>query len=149
MSTATPGHGALFAMELDPVGAPGTFTTIGELVGDIAVSLARTSVEVTPHNETIDSYVASAVMRREEWDLSVNYDPADTTHVQMNEHLYDNVTFGVRFRGPGSTGPADEWIASGFLTSVRQVNPAREGVRSLEVNFQPSDAMKIDGVLIT
>jgi hypothetical protein len=148
MSNATPGHGALFAMEVDPEGAPGTFTTISELIGDVNVSLNRTTTEVTPHNATMDHYVASAVMRREPWDLSVNYVPGDSTHAALIAHVHGNTLFGVRFRGPGSSGPSDEWIASGYATSANQMNPVREGARTLEISFRPTGDMKIDGTLI-
>lgn len=149
MSNAIAGHGVSIAFELDPAGTPGVFTTLGELVGDTSIGFTRPETEVTPHNEDIDSYV-TGVLRRENWDLSVNYIYGSTDHEGIREHIFDNTKFGVRFLGPssGATTGVDEVIASGFLVSFIESNPAREGERSAEIMFRPSGPMKVDGVII-
>lgn len=150
MTQAISGHGALLAMEKDPGGSPGVFTTVAELNSDLGVGANRPETEATPHNDTIDSWVFG-VLRREPWSFTVNFLFDDDTHdhlTGLQKLLYDGTTFGMRFRGPGSTGPTDEIIVSGQVTNMMQTNPVREGIRTAEVTFRPSGLMSVDGVAI-
>lgn len=147
MSIAVAGHGATLAIELDPVGAPGVFTTIAELNGDLTgLGLSRPVTETTPHEDDIDSHV-TGVLKREPWSFTVNYIHANTTHDALREAILTQLRMGFRFRGPGGTDNTDEIIASGEVTAWNETNPVREGARTAEVTAVMSKAMKVDGVL--
>lgn len=152
MSNAVAGHGALIAMELDPTGSPGVFTTIAELNGDISFpELSRGETEVTPHQSNIDEWVLG-IPRRSPLTGSVNYIFDDGTHDHLTGMLaaiMANETRGFRVRGPGGTTATDEWIASGkFQTVGPIVNPVREGARTADFSIRLSGPMLIDGVAI-
>src|SRR5688572_23942084 len=105
MSIAVAGHGATLAIELNPSGAPGVFTVIAELNGDLTgLGLERPETEVTPHQDTIDSWV-TGVLRRQPWSFTVNYIYANTTHDALRDFILARTRTGFRFRGPaGSAG---------------------------------------------
>lgn len=145
MSLAVAGHGATVAVELDPSGAPGVFTTVAELNGEIQEpGLNRPVSETTPHQDTIDSYVTGR-LGRDPVTFSVNYIFDDASHVALRQKIIDNEFFGIRIWGPGGSDGSDEIIASGHMTNIRIVNPAREGARTAEMTIQLSKAQKVDG----
>ena len=151
MSQAIAGHGALIAMEVDG-DAAGTFTTVGELNGDINMgALTRPETEVTTHQDTIDQWIQGR-LGRDAITWSVNFIFDDETHdhlTGLRKRIIDGDIFGLRVRGPNGTTDTDEIIVSGFLTNVGlSTNPVREGARTADVTFRPSKQMKIDGVLI-
>lgn len=150
MSDAIQGHGALLAVELDPVANAGVFTTVGELVGDISMGYNRPETEVTPHNEDIDSWIMG-VLRREPIDMSVNYIYGDSVHDQLRTHIFDRRLFGVRFLGPsaGAGTAVDEVICSGYLSNFMETNPVREGARTAEITFRASGPMIVDGATVS
>lgn len=148
-SLATAGHGALIAMELDPTGAPGTFTTIAELNGDITEpGLSRPETDVTGHNNNIDHYIFG-VLQREPVTFSLNWIFDHETHdheTGLKAKIIDNEIFGLRMSGPGGTLPV---IMSGAVTNISgPMNPVREGARTTDVTFRASGPMKIGSVII-
>jgi hypothetical protein len=146
MSIAVSGHGATIAVELDPTGSPGNFTVIAELNGDLTgLGLSRPETEVTPHQDTIDSWVTGSLMR-EPWTFTVNYIYGNNTHEALRDAILGRTRTGFRFRGPDGTDDTDEIIASGEVTNWNETNPVREGARSAEVTLRMSKAMIIDGV---
>lgn len=150
MTNAIAGHGATIAMEQDPAGAPGVFTVMAELNGDIQFpELSRGETEVTPHQDFIDSWVLG-ILRRGQLTGSVNYIFDDPTHdhlTGMIAAIKDNEVRGFRVRGPGGTTNTDEWIASGQFQKVGPItNPVREGARTAEFAIRLSGPMIIDGV---
>lgn len=149
MTRAVAGHGATIAMELDPTGSPGVFSTIAELNGDISPpALSRGESEVTPHQDNIDSWVLG-ILRRDALTFSVNFIFDDETHdhlTGLHRAIVTNETRGFRFRGPGGLADTDEWIMSGQVQNIQQVNPVREGARTCDVSVRMSGPMKIDGV---
>lgn len=151
MSLAQAGHGALVAIELDPSGAQGTFTTVSELNGDITwPELNRPESETTPHQDTIDDYVLGR-LGRGPLTFGVNFIFDDQTHDHLTglyQKMIDNEMFGIRLRGPGGTANTDEWIASGQVQSITQVSPVREGARTCEVTIRLRKQQKVDGVLV-
>jgi hypothetical protein len=150
MSLAQAGHGATIAIESNPVVA-GTFVVVAELNGDITwPELNRPVTEVTPHQDTIDSHV-HGVLTRGPLTWSVNFIYDNATHdasTGLYKHMIENTRFGVRLWGPGGSAGDDEWIMSGQISTITQTSPVREDVRTAEVTFQPSKAMKIDGVAV-
>lgn len=148
MSDAVAGHGALIAMEQDPSGAQGDFTTIGELNGDITwPELSRGEEEVTPHQDNIDSWVLG-VLRRGPLTFSINFIFDDATHdhlTGLQKAIIDNERRGIRLRGPGGSAGSDEWIASGDVQAISQTAPVREGARTADVTIRLSGPMEIDG----
>lgn len=148
MSLAVSGHGATVAVELDPSGSQGVFTTIAELNGDIQEpGLNRPETEVTPHQDTIDSFVMGR-LGRDPVTISVNYIFNDTSHSGLRDHIKDNVFFGVRILGPGAVAGSgtDEIIASGHVQNITITNPVREGARTAEITLRLSKAQIVDGV---
>lgn len=149
MSQAIAGHGALIAMELDPAKAPGSFTTIAELNGDITEpGYNRPETEVTPHQDTIDSYVIGR-LGRDPVTFTINYIFTDSTHdasTGLQAKIQDNEFFGVQFLGPGGSPGVDEIIGSGFVTNFAITDPVREGARTAEVTIRLSKAQITDGV---
>lgn len=148
MSQAVSGHGATIAIELDIL-TPGVFTVVAELNGDITwPGLNRPVTEVTPHQDTIDSYVTGR-LGREPLSFSTNYVFDDETHdhlTGLQAKIIDNEFFGIRIRGPLGTTDTDEIIASGHVSSITHMDPVREGARSAQVTIQLSKRQKIDGV---
>lgn len=151
MSIAVPGHGALVAIELSPSGSPGSFTTVSELNGDITwPGLTRPETEVTPHQDTIDSWVTGR-LGREALTFGMNFIYGDGTHdalTGLQALMIANTRFGVRLRGPSGSSDTDEIIASGQITSITHVDPVREGARTSQVTIRLSKQMKIDGVSV-
>lgn len=151
MSQAVAGHGATIAIELDPTGSPGVFTTIAELNGDIVwPELNRPETETTPHQDTIDDWVLGR-LGRGPLTFSVNYIFNDQTHDHLTglyKKIIDNELFGVQLRGPGGSANTDEWIASGHVQAITQTAPVREGVRTSDVTIRLRKAQKIDGVTV-
>ena len=152
MSQAVAGHGATIAVEADPTGAPGVFTTIAELNGDITwPELSRGETDVTPHQDTIDTWVLG-ILRRGLLTFSVNFifDGATHDHLTgLHEAIVLNEVRGYRLRGPAGTiadDGTDEWVASGQVQAIAQVAPVREGARTADVSVRFSGAMEIDGV---
>ena len=151
MSQAASGHGATIAIELDPAGAPGDFTVVAELNGDIEwPGLNRPSTEVTPHQDTIDSFVTGRLGRKP-LSFSVNYVFDDETHdhlTGLQAKIIAKEFFGIRLRGPNGTTDTDEVIASGEVTEISHTDPVREGARSSKVTIMLSKRQKIDGVFV-
>jgi hypothetical protein len=149
MTQAVAGHGALIAVEQDPTGSPGVFTTIGELNGDITwPELSRGETEVTPHQDNIDSWVLG-ILRRGPLSFSVNWIYDEATHDHLTgliNAISENEVRGFRLRGPGGAADTDEWIASGQVQAITQTAPVREGARTSDCTVRFSGPMIIDGV---
>lgn len=148
MTEAVAGHGALIAMELDPTGSPGVFTTIAELNGDITFpGLSRPETEVTPHQDTIDAFVMG-ILKREALQFSVNWLFDNGTHdfqTGLGYAIVNNELRGFRLRGPGGSTDTDEWIGSGFVQNLSNTNPVREGARTSDCTVRFTGPMIIDG----
>ncbi len=151
-SRAIAGHGALLAMELDPVGAPGIFTTIAELNGDMPFpNLKRNATNVTAHTDDIDWNVFGVLMR-DPITFGTNYIYDDETHDHLTglaAAIISNERRGFRFTGPGGGVDDDEIIVSGEVSEVGPVqHPVRDGARTRDVTITLSGPMKMDGVMI-
>lgn len=144
---AIAGHGATIAIEMDPVGAPGVFQSIGELNGDIAwPSLAVPETNVTAHNDTIDFWIPGVLMR-EALTFTVNYVFANAVHKKMVDSVLARTKRGFRLRGPAGSAGTDEWIASGFIKNVGPItHPVREGARTAQITVRFSGPMIVEGV---
>ena len=138
------GHGAIYAIELDPVGAPGVFTAIGELTSEAGPSFNRPASDGTAHNRDIDVYVPGVLMR-DTWKFDFSYIFGDLGHEALKGFMFDGTTFGCKFIGPGNLGVT---IASGFLIAYNETNPPKEGIRKVSSEFRPSGPMIVDGVAI-
>lgn len=146
---AVAGHGALIAVEMDPVVSPGVFTTVAELNGDITwPEISRGETEVSPHQANMDEWVLG-IPRRGPLTFGTNFIFDDETHDHLTglyARIQTNDFFGLRLRGPGGTDDTDEWIMSGQIQAITQVAPVREGARTCEITFRASGPMIIDGV---
>lgn len=151
MSQAKAGHGTLIAMETDPTGSPGVFTTIAELNGDITPpSLERPETEVTTHQDTIDQWIMGR-LGRGPVTFGINFIFDDNTHdhqTGLQSMIINNTIFGLRFRGPGGTANTDEIIASGQVQNMVMTNPVRQGARTAQVTVRLSKGQIIDGTAV-
>lgn len=149
---AQPAHGAEIACEFDPVGAPGVFTAIAEVTGDISPwAISRTVTETTPHGRKIDVKV-TGVMKRAPMSVEVNFLWDNETHDHLTgvqKLLLDNTYTGFRFKGaPLANGdPTDTIIGSGWVTNFKQMNPAVDGPRKGQLDIELSGDMYVGGVL--
>jgi hypothetical protein len=137
MSQGLSSHGTLIAR-----GTGGSFTTIGELGGDIIPpALQRPITEITPHNDDIDSYVVG-VLRRGEVTFTINFLPSDATHNEtagLIKSMLDKTYDGFRVTFPDTT----EWIFSGFVSNFAPSATVREGALTADVSIRPSGPQKI------
>lgn len=153
-SGVSSGHGTTIAIELDPVGAQGVFTTIAQLNGDIAWGFNRPEEDVTGHESDIDTWVLG-VFTRDPLSFGVNYIFDDPTHsastigssIGLLGKLRTNDCFGFRLRGPEGAAGQDEWIASGQVQAFNATSPVRVGARTAETTIRASGPMIFDGEL--
>lgn len=142
MTQGMAGHGTLIQRY------SGSWTTIAELGGDIAPpALTRSSTEITPHNDDIDSYIMG-VARRGEITFTLNFLPDDATHDHLTGLIkawIDKSFDGYKIIFPDTT----EWIFSGFIGNFAPTAPVREGALTADVMIRPSGPHIMEGVLIT
>lgn len=151
MSLAQSSHGVLLAMELDPSGSPGTFTTIAELIDLTWPSLDRPETEVSPHNDTIDTWSLSSLLQRGPVGVEVNFIYNNGTHDSTTgviAALVANETRGFMFRGTNWAAGTDEIIGSGKVNNFQQVTPVRAGQRTATFNVRLSGPMIVEGVTV-
>lgn len=152
MPDAQPAHGAEIACEFDPVGAPGVFTAIAEVVGDISPwAVSRAVTVTTPHTKNIDTKVLG-VPSRAPMSVEANFIFDNETHDHLTgvqALFWANTRTGFRFKGaPLADGtPTDTIIVSGQISNFKQMNPAVDGVRKAQFDIEASDVMYIGGVL--
>lgn len=139
-------HGVRWAAETDPVGFPNVYEDVGGLRGDVNfLNLTRAATEVTSHDDDIDKHV-KGVLKRGAISVKINYDKGNAVHLKLRRLLLAGINFKCKFYGAGGVPGTDEVIFNdGFLTSWNQTNPEREGERSAEGMYQPSDSMAVDG----
>ena len=150
MTDAIAGHGATIGVELDPVGAQGTFTTIAELQDISVPGMSRGETEVTAHDKVLDDWVLStrALMTALESTVNFVFDGATHDHLTGLRKLeLDGTRFGVQVRGPNGSANTHEFIRSGEVQNFGPITyPVREGVVTAPFAIRLSGAMKIDGV---
>lgn len=153
-SGVTSGHGTTIAIELNPAGAQGVFTTVVQLNGDITWGFMRPEEDVTSHNDDIDTWVLG-VFTRDPLTFGVNYIFDDPTHdastvgpgIGLLGKLRTNDCFGFRVRGPAGLPGQDEQLASGQVQAFNITSPVRVGARTAECTIRASGAMLFDGEL--
>ncbi len=151
MTVAVPAHGAILAMEQDPVASPAVFTDIAEIIGIPGPSDSREATETTPHNATISVHTVAGRLLQGELTLELNFLHEHATHsaaAGLKKALHDGETRGFRFRGALGTAGVDEIIRSGEVINFVTANPVRSGQRTATVTIQPSGPMKDDGTII-
>lgn len=141
------GHGALYAVEVDPVGAPGVYSTVPELNGDITTGATRNAIEAPIHNSNSLRRFPSNMIDFGEWAISFNYVYGDPIHAAMRTHWLTGTIFGARKRGPGGLANSDEMLASGFISNWQESNPVgTDSLRTVEATFSISSSVIVDGV---
>lgn len=145
---ARSGHNAIVEIELEPIVA-GTFTTIGELQGDIPWSLLRNTADGSAHGEKVDSTVTSPLQRREPASMVVNHAFGSTTHsitTGLQAHFSNNTLFGIRFAWPDAAPGVDEIICSARVSAIQRLAPLDAGTYKLNFTVMPTGPFIIDGV---
>jgi hypothetical protein len=145
------GHGALYAITLDPVASPNVFTTIAQQTGSNPFEITRDSTDITPHNDLWDRHITSRVRKRPVITVEGNYLHGDTSHDGVRDLVLDDppVTIGLQLTGPSGSA-SDRMVMSGQFISWKIEHPAGAGVRKFTAQFQPSgNQVRIDGTLIT
>lgn len=148
------GHGTTIAIELDPAGAQGVFTTVAQLNGDITWGFNRPEEDVTGHQDDIDTW-ALGVFTRDPLTFGINYifdDPTHSASTIGSDHgllakLRTNDCYGFRLRGPDGADGVDEWLASGQTQAFNATSPVRVGARTAECTIRASGSMFFDGEL--
>lgn len=144
------GHNTLFWFEMDPVGAQGTFTELPQVTSNIDTGNTSETSEVTPHGATVDSYIVSPVMKRNEYTITGSYIHGNATQEGLRDHRNAQTLFGYRITGPtwpGGVSTSDTEIGSGYCTSFRVMGPTGAGARTFEAVFRPHGPYMIDGEL--
>lgn len=143
----TSGHGALYAIEVDPDGAPGVYSTIPEQNSDITTGWTVNAIEAPVHNFNTLRRYPSTMIDPGEWTFSFNYDPDDPVHAALRTHSLNKKVFGARKRGPGGLANDDEMLATGFISSWQDTSPVgADSLRTVEVTFSISSSITVDGV---
>lgn len=137
---AVSSHGTVIRREMDPVGAQGTFTAIGE-IGDITPpSLERNEHPTLSHNKDIDSFVMG-VLRRQPVTFPMFFNVNDPTHDHLTglyQAIADNEFGGYTVTQPDGL----IWLFSGYVRNIQQSAPV-DGVQTANVTIRPSGPMYI------
>lgn len=141
------GHGAHIYRA--PIATPSTFTEIAE-VGDITLpGLDHNEFDAMTHNINIDTYVMG-VLRRELFQIKLNFLPSDPTHDHLTGLIKASVTNPVPMDGFRIVFPdlVNTWTASGQVKSVANIMLPVDGLSSADVSIRFSGRMVINNVLI-
>ena len=150
-ANAIAAHGASFAYEQDPTGAPGSFTVVAELLDLTPPPIGRNTDEATAHNDNIDWHVVGVMRRSGALSGSMNFVYDDASHdnaTGIQKSIANGVLVGIRLRGPGGSADDDEIIGSGHFTNFAETLPVRDGVRTADFEFMMSGPYIRDGVTI-
>lgn len=143
MSNAISAHGTIVAWQPTPGGA---FSELGEIAGDImAPSLSRNSIEVTTHNDDIDSYVLG-VLRRDEITFPINFIKGDAGHnatTGLQHAIIVNLKTGFKLTYPDGA----VWIGSGGVSKFGMKAPV-DGALQADIAIRLDGMMFIDAVSI-
>lgn len=142
------GHAALIAIEVDPTGAQGTFTTVPEVTSSIDHNTTRENTEISAHASLVDSYIVSQLIHRDTVNMELSYKHANTVHAALSNHYYSKVLFGMMIIGPDGSAPStDTIIQSGELISFSKSAPNRNGEYKVTASFRPTGPFKVNGTL--
>lgn len=146
---AVSGHGATWAIELDPTNSAGTYTSVAEIVSDISHGYMRESEGHAAHADTVVSYIMDGAFDQEETTLELNFIYNNSTHdhtTGIQKIFKDNTRVGFRLRAPAGSANTNEVIGSCFVASFTRTFPNRTGAQSAEVTFRPTGTFIVDGV---
>lgn len=142
------GHRALHAVEVDPVGAPGTFTTVPEVTSSIDNATTRDTSDISAHADVADRHLVSELIKRDVVSMEITFKYGNTVHAALSSHYYDKVKFGLMTVGPDGTAPtADTIIQSGELISFSKAAPISAGAYKVTAQFRPTGRFKVNGTL--
>lgn len=142
------GHGVRFSITLDPVGAPGTFTLVGGVVGNLPPFLAPRSVtKSTAHDKGINIVVLGP-REHAASTFQIDYVSSDPTHTKLYEFERDGTFFGTLWEFGTGLGSDGGVIRSGYVSNNNFMHEVKEGIRRMETTFEPSGPYWVDGDLI-
>ena len=150
LSAARPGHGCKLRVTLDPVGAPGVYTTISEVTSNFDFpELTRGETEVTPHNRTMDYKVLDNYSKRGDYTIGLNWTDDATQDAEdgLFSLYWSKQIAGFHILFPDqAVSIANGWICSGQVKSFKVSAPIRTGVQTATVVVSISGDQWIDGV---
>jgi len=142
------GHAAIHAIEVDPSGSQGVFTTVPEVTSSIDWDTTREKTVITPHGAGVSSNIVSQVITVNDISGEMTFKHANTVHAAMLNHYLNKVQFGWMMVGPDGTAPStDTVICSGEFTTFKKMAPARNGEYKVGFVFTPSGPFKANGVI--
>ena len=147
-ASAVTGHGATWAIELDPTNSAGTYTSVAEIVGDISHGFMRESEGHAAHGDNVVHYIMDGALDQEEVSIEVNFIYNNSTHdhsTGVQSLLNANTKIGYRLRAPAGSSNTNEVIGSCFVSSFTRTYPNRAGAQSAEINFRPTGTFIVDG----
>jgi hypothetical protein len=142
------GHAAIHAIEVDPTGAQGTFTTVPEVTSSIDLNTTREATEISAHGDIADRYIVSQLIKRDVITLEITYKHANVVHAALEDHYYAKTKFGLMTIGPDGTAPnTDTILQSGELISFSKMAPNRAGEYKVSAQFRPTGRFKVNGTI--
>ena len=141
------GHGAIISRA--PIATPTVFTAIAE-VGDVTMPVfTHNEFDALAHNINIDAFVLG-VLRREIFQLKLNFLPSDASHDHLTGLLKACLTNPVPMDGWKMTFPdlVNVWVASGQCKDVTNITLPVDGLSTADAAIRFSGRMVINGVLI-
>jgi len=147
MTTPLSGHGGHIYRA--PIATPVTFTEISEVADITLPGFTHNEFDATSHNRNIDAYVMG-VLRRELFQIKLNFLPSDATHDHLTGLLKACFTNPVPVDGFKIIFPdlVNTWVASGQVKDVTNITLPVDGLSTADLAVRFSDRMVINNVLI-
>lgn len=141
------GHGVMFDMELDPVGAQGDFTRVGYITSDLPFMTESPTTVFTPHDKGI-SMVVVGPEQHTNWELEAPYVSSDPTHNALRDARTNRTLTGFKWSFGTGVGSDTGVIASGYVSAWGLTQPNTEGIRTMQATIVKHGPYWVDGVLV-
>ena len=143
---AVSGHNTVIAVATDDT----TFNEIAQLKGRVEEGeISRESKDVTPHKDTVQSFIFSPVMHHGELSFAGNYIQANSTHgvsAGLRGWAYNGTVVALEFQGPNWVArTTDSKIMSGVFTSFMAGAGEKANEYDFAVKFQPQGVFEYNG----
>lgn len=147
-ASAVSGHGATFAIELDPTNSAGTYTSVAEITSAIVHGAMRESEGHAAHADNVTHYIMDGALDQEPMDLEGNFIYNNGTHdhsTGVQSLMNAGTKIGYRLRAPDGSANTNEVIGSCFVSSFTRTFPNRTGASTYNMGFRPTGQYIVDG----